>query len=502
MINVILRINVAVFVAGFLLTACQEEERIAPAAESEKTSSPFATGGTVADRPVLAQWLAQALQAADVQVFFQQEAAKQFDKDTDVLLALVKDQPFGESNQTLVERLGDISGNIQQLNVLLDADPLATVFVPKIAANRSWQEKAPVVALLNESRADGKIAVYDQRGQADDWSATEEPQQAVVVLKTCERVVVLDSKNARSAEDIGRPLGITANGLQLQLSHEAFNPDLPNNVRTAGYASDGKVIDAHNKRSANGTHYLARDYIYYDIYPPEGRNEGVFKNNFTEAITGVQLNTDQAFEKVGGWSEGDPEFHLIVFYRNPDGSTGSVRKVVTINTNNLVQQVTGPWHFKYYKSIYKPSYPISIMPFDVQHGNTWVIKVFEHDPGQASHSIEQTFSFNTTAYPNFENFEVAPFTFIYASRKIGSSVGGRQTQWSNLTANYSTTDTSDDLGIAYHNYESDVLRTYVTKYASETGMLYAPLGSIMPVTMSNYVSSGSLNIYLEPVRQY
>jgi hypothetical protein len=493
-----LRLLVSSVIIVLLATSCQQEEILIPATQGEGVADEIGLSGVQRGRVTMAELLAKALQDKEVQTFFQKEAAKQFDKDTDVLLALVKDKPFGRNSHTLTERLGKINGNIERVKGILTTDPLITVFVPSNKANIDWSSQAPKVAVHDEQRTDNKIAVYDQQRQVSYWSMTEEPDQPVVVIKTCERITITDIKNARASKSTGRIVGTIVNGLSLQLSNVAFDPEVRTNARVADHTSNDKVRKAHNKRVAGGG--ISRDYIYYDIDPPAGINDGMFNENFIEAVTGIQLRTDEAFEKIGGWAEGNPELHLIFFLRNSRGGVISTRKVISVYSNNLVQEVTGPWHFKYYKKIYAPSMPITIAPFNPQDGNTWAVKAIEHDPGQASHSIEQSISFNTTAYTNFENVEVIPFSYIYASKKIGGYTGGRGTESFNLTANYTTTDNSDDLGVAYHSYEWDVLQTYITRDATETGMLYAPLGAINPVTKSNHVSTGSINIYIEPVR--
>ncbi len=310
-----------------MLTSCQQEDLVKPVLKSEQDGgTPLTSGGTI-NRTTLAKLLALALQDTEVQDFFQKEATKQFDNDTDVLLALVKDKPFGISSQTLTERLGEINGDAKRIRLLLEADPLATVFVPQITANLSWKEEAPLVAMLDESRTDGKIAVYDQRNLMNEWSAVEVPDRAVVVLKTCERVVLIDSKSARLSENIGRSLGVTADGKGLYLSHSAFDAkEIGSNERSSPYQDDPKIITAHHHHPGN-----QRDFVYYNIPGganfhtpaessaslPGGTNEGYFNSDgyYSEAVVGVQLgNLDTEFAFWNVWADGNAELHLIFFF--------------------------------------------------------------------------------------------------------------------------------------------------------------------------------------------
>jgi hypothetical protein len=312
---------IALLAAIWLLPACQQDELTTdnPTDYTTDVSDPAQTLGT------LSQLFAQIMQDSVVLNFLHKQADEKFDRDYDVLIALVKDQALAGSNRTLVDHLAAAHGSREAVIAMLDAHPLLTLFRPETLGNNN-RRAAPLVAL----KVGDKMIAYDQSGQLRNINAQTPPAQtAVWGLKQNERVVLGSDKRARHFQ-AGRSIGTTSNGTALILP-EVFDPEQSANARfdlaTEYDVSDPTVPPKakYSRRNHDALeaywvgkgcdHCTYRDRIYWGITRTKRKGNGGYSVVHEEEIPWIRPDSLPTYNLLNkdGWIEGDYELEFRLY---------------------------------------------------------------------------------------------------------------------------------------------------------------------------------------------
>ncbi len=294
----------ALVLTALMLTNCQPEE-VTPGTEEVSVTEVGASGES---RVELAKLFAQAMEDPSVLSFLHAEADKQFNRDYDVLIGLVKDQLLPGSEQTLIERLGELAGSQEEVEQLLAAEPLFTLFRPDTEANADRQA-TPLVAL----KVGDNLVAYDPEGSSKVIEGQKAPKVAAWAAKTNERAVLSGSSNARLMDKPGRALGVAADGQTMYLP-ASYDPELQNTARwMRGNEVAQDVINVFNSQKGCDS-CVPRDGIYWGMNPATPWSEA-FSYAHVEAIPWIKMANPATYTKIfEDWTEGQIELHFRFFY--------------------------------------------------------------------------------------------------------------------------------------------------------------------------------------------
>ena len=471
-----------------IITGCSREDdsTIVPQTQVEED----------ANRNALGQVIAKAMSNEHVRDLIKNEALKQFDKDYDVLLYQIKDKQIA-NGVTFAQYLNSLERSKTSFTELLEKMPLATIYVadlPSFSA-KSWNTKnqIPFVAVLNSKNSGNKIKAYNEQNSWVELDLNVDPPVDVVVIKENERITTDKSKSRGN-------FIFSKAGRSFYFLDNEFN----NNGRTASRliperAIDPLILEAFNKVISCNT-CNQRDYIYYGIFPPDGKKEGPLNVKFAEAITDFRLENEAAFNNMGGWAEGNFEINFQAFFPNKDTPyikvvSASADDLLTYETRELKNNCISIWPFNpiycttsYYRvftgvKTYSPaSWPCVYEPFDMkQNGAEWRIRAFEYDPKTVK-TTETTREvvIGTNFKAGVNGGEIVKFDLGF---------GTTRTETKKVTEKYETTLESNQLGEASVLWASPVI-TNITKL---------PFISTR-VGVSSQLNTGSLVISFETVR--
>lgn len=426
--------------------------------------------------------VAKALANKDVRVFLREEAKVMFDNDHDILYQLVRDKKVTNTNKTFEQILSEYSGSESKFKQSLNGLPLLTILVPDLKdfSVTKWNvdNTIPSVAVQNsnhDERSNSIVDVFNYKTGRFTLDTKTDPGQPVIVVKENERIQAVDQRSARVGEYKSKNLVKSVENLSLYFTDDAFNGKIKSNARDTPYSGiDEKVL-----YSRYGT-APQRDYIYYDLNPAAGINQGPRDYNYTEAITAIKFEGEAALRNAtDDWSEGYLDLYLdVIYFRENEEVPSPNRKVISASLSELRDG-----SFMKQKTV-----KVGIAGWDIStHGDRWKIKVVEHDNGAV---ITQKISLSTTRGTNF-SVNAGGGEKI----KIGISFGSTNTTTITGEATISYTNADDDLGITEEiNYLNPVvLRENV--YGNEMPDYPGQYGA----TTRAY-STGSVLVSLEPVR--
>lgn len=437
----------------------------------------------------------------DVRRLVKEEALKQFDKDYDVLYALVKNQSLTpteylktSSNKTS-KNLLQKSANATTLREailpffnseaeLLEIEqklPLLTIFVPELPLDsfsaESWdindEEQIPDVALRLDNSND--VPVVGKDGEKYVIEAELSPGFPIVVIKDNERVRL---KNSSSKQNSKTALIDS----RFDFLDDNFNPAsiVLNKPLLTGSGIDQVLIDSYNIWQGYAPGGWQRDYIYYGLTP--SKSKGQITNNYKEHLTSFRLTGDPSiiFDIISrnsspgdlepsqvtgyrmgsssGWTDGNFEF-LVNIYIGSQSSTEGLftKRGLDLKPSDLFElKYTSysrfNWPFKktYIKTeivstkkinLLDPKYDNSgqILTWDLyNYSNRWRFVFEEVDITVTNNRTEKLSSkYNV-------NFEVnaAPGSIF---EKVGLKFGASAEQSKENTYNFSYTTGSNDL---------------------------------------------------------
>lgn len=449
--------------------------------------------------------LAAALkEKPDLRVFIKKEALKQFDRDYDVLVATVRDQEVS-GDITFYEILKEYDKE-SQLDGILDSQPLLTIFVPNLPSfsAETWnpqKDEIPFVAVSKPSK--GMVKYFAKEGSYEEDEKFL-PAFPVVVVKTNERVV-LDQGQFDGELNLGADIS-NNNGLNLRFASNQFDVALHQNEDEIGNRRtrtvDPKILAAFEKAKASDCICPHRDFIYYDIFEPEGKNEGAFDSRYGEAITaftfenvaGIQTATDN-------WTEGNLELRIRAFFIGGSSTLTSLLKVVNVPADE-VQTITTErrcrtidFGFISYSRCtdvivdrrpkrYVFNDPVDLVTWEMdQFGSKVKYSIQEFDPS-ATYTTTETHS--TTKAGNFK-FDAT----LGKKVKVGAGFGGSVSTTTTKSTTVTYTLGSEELGEAVLDWTDPVI-------VKES----RPLSSLFRKVYDTYtISTGTVILSCETVRK-
>jgi len=292
----------ALFLSAIILlssaTACRNEE-IVP--EEECTSEELST------KPQLSKF-AEILSRVtydrqDVREFLKTEAVKQFDKNYDVLYALVKDKKI--NGPTFRDILVAYSSEADVQDIEKNV-PLLNILVPKIAlfdidpANMDCTDPEIPVAVSKEKTT----SLYLNGECAADLEKGEIPDFYTFVINENSRVIV------DAATRNGKP---TVAFISPNYDGSMQDEEVPATRSATLTASEvgTKAIAAYNyfyaDDASNNSRSYQRDYIYYGLTPTSGN--GTLNRLVSEYISFIEIDPSCYFnisDQKTGQSDDDP----------------------------------------------------------------------------------------------------------------------------------------------------------------------------------------------------
>ncbi|MCM1150542.1 MAG: hypothetical protein NC209_08270 [Alistipes sp.] len=278
----------------FGMAACQKEE---PAENNRPTSE------SVSKNEALLSVFAEALSKAtynreDVREFLKEEAVKQFDKNYDVLYALVKDKEIGGSTfrDILVEysseaKIAAIEENIPLLNILV---PKIAIF--GIAAENMDCTDPEIPVAVSKAKT---TSLYLNGECAADLEKGEIPDFHTFVVNENSRVIV--DAITRSGEQTFRFISPNYDGS----IREDEEPQTRSTAMTASEVGS-KAVMAYNyfytSDSGSNSRTYQRDYIYYGITPANGN--GTLNRLVSEYISFLEVDP-KAYFKIADQKTGE-----------------------------------------------------------------------------------------------------------------------------------------------------------------------------------------------------
>ena len=344
---------------GLLLNSCQNEDF-----NSQNQSS-----NTVSEKPEIsfesinfnengklklkfAEAFSNALIAnKDVRRLVKEEALKQFDKDYDVLYALVKNQSLTpteylktNSNKTSKNLLQKSANALTLREALLpffssEAElleieqklPLLTIFVPELPLGyfsaETWdvndETQIPDVALRLTNTND--IPVIGKDGVKYVIEAELTPGFPIVVIKDNERVRLKKTSSKQNSKS-------ALIDARFEYLDDNFNPGMW--VPTPNLSQiDQVLIDSYNVWQGYAPGGWQRDYIYYGLMPSK-QTGAINGGKYREHITSFKLSgndpavafnsianiedpkqvTNYRLNSSSGWTDGNFDFLIYCYY--------------------------------------------------------------------------------------------------------------------------------------------------------------------------------------------
>jgi hypothetical protein len=463
----------AAILATLSMSSCQSDEPVV------SKNTPVPTLNVTEDHLVIAKSLSKAVKDQDVQKFLKQEALLKFDADHDILLQMIKSKEV-RPGVTFVDILARQNESDQDLAQLIDRYPLLTIFIPDLPSfsSSTWKTgEVPQIGVATVRNAENEIKLVNDNGDISEISALTTPSFPVLVLKENERVRF--EQPGSTARLAASP--VFQNDLYAYYLTDATAQALPEGKYGSWNGFDIRSQDAYTKAQGCSNCYH-RDYIYYNISPADGTTEGELDPHYSEAITSLRFTNLAALKTVASdWTEGALELHFNIFFIGGAATLDKLEKVYFVNTNEFLfadnRSVLNPLPFNL------PT-PITITPWHMDlYGDRWKINVYEYDPGtvvtqEVSHTSSKALNFRLDA-------EGSLFKLI----KLGVGFGGSVSSETTSKTTIQTTLTSNNLGEAILNWTDPVI---ISKERQITNW----------ISRSYEVSTGAINISIEPVKTY
>ncbi|WP_282638550.1 hypothetical protein [Sphingobacterium thalpophilum] len=472
----------------------------ATSCKKEISSDQIAADKAKMDYPeYISRVFAKALGDKQIRNFIREEALKKFDNDYDVLYQLVKDNKL-ENGETFAEVLESYADDRVFFRKSLENQPLLTIYVPELEkfSAESWNitSEIPLVAVrnLSEKKAGKPLLAYDAKGIIRELSYNEEPNFPVVVLKSNERVTVVNNEEINKAASIrnSRKKDALANTKKGGIY---FIDDHFDNIRSSISSVDTKKLAGNQKgpkaststygyAAANGKHQMffnfagddpsfpnyvgsptmfnaaykqyQRDYIYYNIN--NLTDTGRFNNSHVESIYSISVNQNASkgyiVDDLRDWTDGILEIKVHVSFVNRTGGFESLYKIFPVSANELFKKEINIDKPRVY---YLPD-PIKLVGWDMyQLGDKWHFFVEEIDPGsESSKTITASSSFSSSwEVGGSGGIDIGIVKIGASAKSQGSSSNSRSE-----TVNIKISGGSDDLGSAILEYTDKISLGY------------------------------------------
>jgi hypothetical protein len=355
---------------AILITSCQNDDfnQSNPNAVIETTEIKFESINFDENGKLklkFAQAFSNALVAnKDVRRLVKEEALKKFNKDYDVLYALVKNESLtpteylkkGDTKTskillqksanalTLREALLPFFSSEAELIEIEQKMPLLTIFVPELPLGafsaETWdvndETQIPDVALRLNNTDD--IPVIGKDGEKYVIEAELTPGYPIVVIKENERVRLKKSSSKQNSKT-------ALIDAQFEYVDDNFDPGMwvPTPIINNN-GLDQFLIDGYNVWQGDPSVGWQRDNIYYGLTPTKLKgplNGGKYREYITSfkmqgdaqgAFTTIaniedpQRTTDYRVNTSSGWTDGQFEFMIYCFYGSKVSNIGDSEK--------------------------------------------------------------------------------------------------------------------------------------------------------------------------------
>ncbi len=400
------------------------------------------------DRITFSTALAKALQNEEFRELIKSEALKKFDGDYDIFYQKLKDVRLS-SGLTVESLIGSYLEKDADIMKLTRNLPLLTIFIPELSRHSAskWDTKneIPIVGVRNygDLAVNKPMKTFDSNGNEGSLSYRQDFLRPIIIVKDNERLVDERSKTSRLSSvntEAHEPYLVNDLG-QFAFWDNTFDKRIPEkekyariNDLTDGFY-DTELLPDIREAFENGSS-CQRDNVYYRILPQLGRNSGVYRPNFAEALTSIRFSDKSMFNYVmDDATDGNFEFQVTIAMTGAaPGAINSLNKGISCSRNDVFSLTVDPdGYFIVNDTKLHLFEPIPIVGWNIKtYGDTWKFVVQELDPGTTttvSSSVSSTFG------TNFTNNDT----------KTGIGFGTSTQQVFNSGFNYVTTGASDAL---------------------------------------------------------
>jgi len=491
-----------------LIQSCQKKDILNPAPTQDVLSLSVSAEVTNQLQADFAKILAKALKAdPELRAYLKAEAIKQFDKDYDVLVQLVKDRPIS-GGASLQARLASYAENPAQVTAIETQLPLLTIYVPTLPSGFSaetWntQTQIPVVAVSR--RGDNNVPYYDATGKEEIIEPGLIPGFPVVVIKENERVAVTTAASASAKTDAA--LLVTQNE-QFRFSfidasfdgssHSAARlvfanpPNVPGDFQIDPRVLEALAIEQNAPNTPVGAIWQ-RDYIYYGIggfnpvtntyntRGPLNRNYKEYIRSMKFSVAAYSMMSDQSEDPIirpmkpnlgsPSWTEGRYELKVIALTNSRAGDGPNFTRFWPVNPSDLFNVRYKRANFSFYvidEIIRTEYFPfVDLITWDLEQGSmAWKIYFYENDR-TGTETVSHTHSTNTAI--NFGiDLNFSPTDKVKIGPKFGFSSGSTDTQVHTVTRNLG----DDYLGEAILNFSDPVIGLTSGQGQQQVGLTY------------------------------
>ncbi|SDL86088.1 hypothetical protein [Siphonobacter aquaeclarae] len=345
--------------AFFALVSCsRKKDPVTPISSVESLSGSFA------------QALARALQERDVRQFVKEEALKKSDGDFDVLYAAVKDRRLadGRTFETALAAYAeraDVEG-------WSSGRPLLTIFVPELTrfSAASWEEEVPDVAVDdNHLQASSQLKTYGATKDPYLISAGSAPDFPVVVVKENERIVAKSKSSGRDESFVESQSKTIIWETATHRFYAIGDQDLT--VYPSRYNLPRDLVWRFNQQDPYSGQ---RDWLYYSIFPAQGRMEGWMSTGYWEHIRNLRLTSAETMRAINSrWTEGKLELHIVLWRVDRGGELQGLLRTASCAPSELVSSGN---------KLLTIDPDLELTGWDVRNeGDEWKFTVWEYDPG-------------------------------------------------------------------------------------------------------------------------
>lgn len=497
------------FLAFVFITSCSDENTIDEVNKTSQTEISLKNINSEM-RAKFGRALVKALgDNVGLRSFIKAKALKMFDKDYDVLYALIKDEKL-ESGLTFGETLEKYFDNPSDLDRIESAIPLLTIFVPELP-NESFSAKTwdtsnqiPKVGVAFNHTNDVLMLDY----QEEDFTLESKyvPSYPVIVVKECERMIAntqmgyTDAKGSKTFESSKFTFKFLDNVFDNSAPQKRIHARIVRNNGNVTFSSiDQKVVDSYN--IYNGTDGWHRDYIYYNISPNSDRGPMLY--DFKEHITSFRMDGDPmlAYYKISdqagepqirttttsansGWTGGGFEFKIRVLFNAKNGlGSEFITYLPMLPTNLFDLTYTQAGLYYVLSSVATKEYwcNVPLFSWDLnEYASTVKIEIEEVD-------LTETTTITDTRTVKFAtNFSIDATVLKKVGLKFGASLESTNTS----TISKTFTQGNDQLGSVIVNFADKIITSF---QSSPT------LGGTMESYITReYPSGGYFVITVEP----
>ncbi|MDQ1085619.1 hypothetical protein [Siphonobacter sp. SORGH_AS_1065] len=397
-----------IIIGIMILSSCRKTETIEP---DVQYSDKLTYDQLEENRIIFSKTLAKALDNVEVRSLIKNEALKKFDKDTEILYQMIKDNRIG--NETFESYLTKIYGSSEFIKIV-NSLPLLTISIPHLSkfSAESWniESEIPLVSprpnKVNGIKRANTVQSYNGKGFAGILKTYEHPTVPVIVVKDNERVILQKNAGGRMSDNQAKAFSNASHDFVFW--DKDFDGKIPD-ISSGGRGGVYSYFDSRARFAYENNLEFHRDYIYYGIAPELGINTGTLNTNYQEHITSLKFHLASTAstifdDPVSDWGDGNFEFSVGIYFISDKTSLSTLQKgfnaalgdlfKYTVDSNgNIIVSET--------KQYIIPNKGIPIATWDMaRFGDTWKISLQEID-AQTTQTYNHTYTITSNFGTNF-----------------------------------------------------------------------------------------------------